>query len=294
MNSTHRPSSDRLSISAVGRSRPHRLMLCPRESRDLQVISCVMTVSPTAQITWAHDVFGNAVATAVFQGASNSLVIDSVVELRLEASAWPIFNIAASAIVYPFRYSDDEWKDLGSLTAQQYPDPDGRLGTWARSFVRGDQKDTLALLKDLCAGVSGWIRYRSRDDEGTQAPVQTLDRGWGSCRDFAVLFVEAARSLGFGARLVSGFLFNPDQMLAGIDGRRIDARLGRSFHIGSRVDQLRSDEPQRRRREPYSCRCRARHSASRAGVRNLCGKQRPLEGMSVEVLVTSSAAPARS
>ena len=134
---------------------PHRLMLCPRESRDLQVISCVMTVSPTAQITWAHDVFGNAVATAVFQGASNSLVIDSVVELRLEASAWPIFNIAASAIVYPFRYSDDEWKDLGSLTAQQYPDPDGRLATWARSFVRGDQKDTLALLKDLCAGVSG-------------------------------------------------------------------------------------------------------------------------------------------
>jgi Transglutaminase-like superfamily len=31
-------------------------------------------------------------------------------------------------------------------------------------------------------------------------PTQTLDRGWGSCRDFAVLFVEAARSLGFGVR----------------------------------------------------------------------------------------------
>ena len=27
---------------------PHRLMLCPRESRDLRVISCVVTVSPTA------------------------------------------------------------------------------------------------------------------------------------------------------------------------------------------------------------------------------------------------------
>ena len=67
-------------------------MLCPRESRDLQVISCVVTVSPTAQVTWAHDVFGNAVATAVFQGASDSLVIDSMVELRLEATAWPIFQ----------------------------------------------------------------------------------------------------------------------------------------------------------------------------------------------------------
>ena len=85
---------------------PHRLMLCPRESHDLQVISCMVSVSPTAQVTWAHDVFGNAVATAVFEGASDSFVIESAAELRLEGSAWPIFNISASAIVCPFRYSD--------------------------------------------------------------------------------------------------------------------------------------------------------------------------------------------
>jgi len=85
----------------------------------------------------------------------------------------------------------------GALTIQQYPDPVGRLRGWARAFVGGNPTDTLALLKDLSAGVSGWIRYQSREDEGTQSPTQTLDRGWGSCRDFAVLFVEAARCLGF-------------------------------------------------------------------------------------------------
>jgi transglutaminase-like putative cysteine protease len=65
----------------------------------------------------------------------------------------------------------------------------------------------------LCSsiGVSGWIHYQSREDEGTQSPIRTLDRGWGSCRDFAVRFVEAARSLGFGARIVSGHLYNPGQ-----------------------------------------------------------------------------------
>jgi transglutaminase-like putative cysteine protease len=46
--------------------------------------------------------------------------------------------------------------------------------------------------------------------EGTQGPLETLDRGWGSCRDFAVLFAEATRTLGFGTRLVSGYLSNPD------------------------------------------------------------------------------------
>jgi transglutaminase-like putative cysteine protease len=105
-----------------------------------------------------------------------------------------------------FRYSDTDWTDLGALTALQYPDPHGRLLAWARGFVRGATTDTLALLKDLGARVADAILYQSRDEEGTQSPLATLDRGWGSCRDFAVLFAEAARCLGFGARIVSGYL----------------------------------------------------------------------------------------
>ena len=190
-------------------------MLRPRENRDLRLISSHLTVTPEAVVTWAHDVFGNAVATATFQTMTDNLVIDSVTELQLDAAAWPVFSIAASAIVYPFRYSDDEWTDLGALTRQQYPDPMGRLCDWARAFVRGQSTDTLSLLKDLSAGVTTWIRCESRDDEGTQSPTQTLDRGWGSCRDFAVLFTDAVRSLGFGARIVSGYLYNPDHQSLG-------------------------------------------------------------------------------
>ena len=172
---------------------PHRLMLRPRESRDIRLISSDVLVTPAATITWAQDVFGNSVATATFQNMSDTLVIDSVVDLQLSADAWPVFDIAASAIVYPFRYSSDECIDLGALAIQQYPDPSGRLRDWARAFVLGNSTDTLSLLKDLCAGVSSWISYQSRDEEGTQAPLQTLDRGLGSCRDFAVLFIESAR-----------------------------------------------------------------------------------------------------
>ena len=252
---------------------PHRLMLRPRESRDLRLISSAVTVAPAAQVTWAHDVLGNAVATAMFHGATDSLIVDSVVQLELAGSAWPIFDIAASAIVYPFRYSDDEWTDLGALTIQQYPDPTGRVAKWARAFVGGERTDTLALLKDLSLGVSAWISYQSREDEGTQSPIETLDRGWGSCRDFAVLFVEAARSLGFGARIVSGYLFDPDRSVR-IDRRRLDPRLGRSLRPRRRLDQLRSDQPQRRRRQPHPCRRRARHPPSDAGLRQLRRRQR--------------------
>jgi len=194
---------------------PHRLMLRPRESRDVRVISNEVVVTPPGGVTWAQDVFGNAVAMAQFMQMCDVLTIEAITDIQLYATAWPVFDIAASAIVYPFRYSDDEWTDLGALTVQNHPDPNARLAQWARGFVRGVTTDTLALLKDLSSGVSKWVAYQSREDEGTQSPVETLERGWGSCRDFAVLFVEAARSLGFGARIVSGYLFNPDGGLVG-------------------------------------------------------------------------------
>lgn len=196
----------------------HRLMLRPRESRDLRLISNEVVVAPAAVVKWAYDVYGNALATATFQTMTDTLVIESAAEIQLDTAAWPIFDIAASAICYPFRYSDDDWTDLGALTMQQYQDPAGQLRDWSRAFVRGNPTDTLSLLKDLSSGVSKWIGYQSREDEGTQSPAHTLNRGWGSCRDFAVLFVEAARSLGFGARIVSGYLYNPDQTIVGSGG----------------------------------------------------------------------------
>jgi transglutaminase-like putative cysteine protease len=197
---------------------PHRLMLRPRESRDIRLISCDVALTPTASLTWAHDVFGNAVATATFEHETDSLVIDSVAEVELNAVPWPVFPIAASAIYYPFRYSDDEWIDLGAQTVQQHQDPAGRPRNWAQAFVRSNPTDTLSLLKDLCAGVSACISYQTREDEGTQSPTETLDLGSGSCRDFAALFIEAARSLGFGGRVVSGYLYQPDQNPVGPSG----------------------------------------------------------------------------
>ena len=193
-------------------------MLRPRESRDLRLLCSDFTVTPAATLAWAHDVFGNAVATATFQIMADTLVIESVAKLEHNAVQWPVFDIAASAIFYPFRYSDDEWTDLGALAAQQYPDPACQLRDWAQAFVRGNPTDTLSLLKDLSNGVFGSIGYQDREVEGTQSPVETIDRGWGSCRDFAELFAEAARSLGFGARIVSGYLHNPDRKSVGSSG----------------------------------------------------------------------------
>jgi transglutaminase-like putative cysteine protease len=187
----------------------HRLMLRPRDSHDLRLIRTNLNFSPSASVRWIHDVFGNSIAIASFGAAAAELRIESRLQLETYVVERPISEISPEAASYPFIYSPDDRIDLGRMLERHYGDPSDQLGSWVRAFVRGNRTDTLALLADLNAGVKASISYQSRESEGTQTPVETLNRGWGSCRDLAVLLIEAARCLGFGARVVTGYLHNP-------------------------------------------------------------------------------------
>jgi transglutaminase-like putative cysteine protease len=182
-------------------------MLRPRDSHDLRLIETNLNFSLPASVRWLHDVFSNSVAIVSFSAPADELKIESTLLLETYAVERPPFEIAAHALRYPFVYSADDRIDLGRMLERQYPDPHDELGSWARGFVRSNPTDTFALLADLNYGVAARISYQSRDAEGTQTPVETLQRGWGSCRDLAVLLIEAARSLGFGARVVTGYLY---------------------------------------------------------------------------------------
>ena len=192
----------------------HRLQVRPRESRDIQINGFDIVISPAATINWVNDVFGNAIACATFSAPTDTLKIESRVTLEHKAVPWPVFAIAACALSFPFLYSQDEKTDLAALLVPQFADPQRKLLAWVQGFVRGASTDTLSLLKDINAAISSWIIYEARDDEGTQSPLVTLDRRLGSCRDIAVLMIEAVRWLGFGARIVSGYLIRRAQAAA--------------------------------------------------------------------------------
>jgi len=105
-------------------------------------------------------------------------------------------------------HSADDRSDLGRLRERHYPDH-GEVEAWARQFILETPTNTFNLLATMNAAIRGSFEYRAREEEGTQPPVETLEKKSGTCRDYALLFIEAARSLGFGARFVSGYLYDP-------------------------------------------------------------------------------------
>jgi transglutaminase-like putative cysteine protease len=187
----------------------HRLMLRPRDSHDLRLIDAELTLSPPGKVRWLHDVFGNSVALVDFTQPATELTIMSTLRLERYGLARPDFPLDASAQLYPFVYSASDRTDLGRLLERHYPDPRGQVDEWARQFTPHRPVGTLNLLAGMNKAIRETFTYAARDDEGTQSPIETLASHSGSCRDFALLFIEAARSLGFGARFVSGYLYDP-------------------------------------------------------------------------------------
>jgi transglutaminase-like putative cysteine protease len=101
--------------------------------------------------------------------------------------------------------------DLARFVERQSIDPDCHVERWARTFRRNDRPtNTLAFLTNLTYGIKRTFKHTRRDEKGIQDPLQTLALGSGSCRDFAMLMIEAVRSLGMAARFVSGYLRIPD------------------------------------------------------------------------------------
>jgi transglutaminase-like putative cysteine protease len=187
----------------------HRMMFRPRESHDLRLIAARLDIAPQPmQLRWVHDVFDNSVAVATFSGRTTELRFDSTVTLEHIETELPDYALEPEAATYPFAYSRDDLPDLAPALRRQSPADD--IDRWAASFLApSDSTDTIALLRAMTVGIREQLTYVHRTERGVQTPSETLRRGSGSCRDFALLMIEGVRSLGLAARFVSGYIFVP-------------------------------------------------------------------------------------
>jgi transglutaminase-like putative cysteine protease len=192
----------------------HRLMLRPDDSHDLRLHGAALDVDPKPSLVhWAHDAFDNSICFLEWPESlrTDRLSIVSTLDLthHPDGPPEPIYSLDPAAEDFPFAYAPGEAPDLAALAEPQLPDPDGTVGAWARRFVVGaGTARTLAVMEAITHAVKAEFRYEARHEEGTQTAAKTIALGSGTCRDFAVLMMEALRSFGVAARFVTGYLYD--------------------------------------------------------------------------------------
>jgi transglutaminase-like putative cysteine protease len=212
----------------------HRILVRPRESYDQRVLSAELGITPEPQsLRWIQDVFGNAVAIAKFDSRSDTLEVRGSAEVEHLPADPQDIAIEPYARSYPFTYSAEDIPDLLRSIERQYPDPDRELDEWAREFIGTEGPvATLELLSAMTSTIKRDFTYARRHEKGIQPPLTTLRRRGGTCRDYAVLMMEAARALGLATRFVSGYIYQEQDTDARQGGRSTHAWL-RIFLPGS-------------------------------------------------------------
>jgi transglutaminase-like putative cysteine protease len=177
---------------------PHVLRLTPRAEYQFRTRTLVVRPEPVERRE-EQDAYGNHVARVTF---SNQAVQELRIESQFELETLPARPVSEAPERLP-------WTQLPADDLAVYRpgdasvDPTVRAFAWALSAEVGHQP--LAFLDHLCRTIHARSDKQIRTSGDAQAAADTLASWQGACRDFTVLFLAAARSLGMPARFCSGY-----------------------------------------------------------------------------------------
>ena len=190
----------------------HRLLVRPRDGHDIRIEASRLEISPNGMVSWHRDELDNSVALVTFgEDSVRRLKIVSEVTVAHYSFERQTLPLTENGSAFPVGYSDQEASRLSSYL--EYPVSEA-LNQWLQSV--NPAPGSLGFLTNLCQSIYENFTYCVRIEEGVQSPDETLSAMSGSCRDYAWLFVCAARQSGFAARFVSGYFHTAGTSL--VDG----------------------------------------------------------------------------
>jgi transglutaminase-like putative cysteine protease len=189
---------------------PHVLRLTPRPGYAMRARTLVVRPEP-AERREEIDAFGNPFTRVVFSdAATDALFIESRFELDTEVPEAPM--VTALETLPLLRPVPDE---LASYRPAQN-DVEAGVAAFARALAAEVGYVPVAFVDHLCRTIHRRAQKYIRPSGEAQSAAQTVATWRGACRDFTVLFLVAARSLGLPARFCSGYQMAADTP----DGRR--------------------------------------------------------------------------
>jgi uncharacterized protein (DUF2126 family)/transglutaminase-like putative cysteine protease len=187
---------------------PHVVRLRPAPHSRTDITAYSLRVTPEKHfLNWQQDPFGNWQARLVFPDSSThelKVEVDLIADLT-EINPFDFF-VEEYASKIPFVYEPALKRELRPYLEKVETGPrfEQLMGHVRDDIVRSG-RPSIDVLVDINQLIQRSLRYDIRMDPGVFTPEETLERGHGSCRDFAWLLVNVLRDLGLAARFVSGY-----------------------------------------------------------------------------------------
>ncbi len=196
--------SSRYSYSKPVSLLPHIIRLRPRCDGTVRLVRFEAEIEP-APVTLSDclDIEGNPVLHAWFRDTTTQLTIETSFEVETSRSNPFDYLLAARAESVSIAYGEE----LAGPLAGYLPrvDSEESVAGFGRSIAEAAGGRTLDFLNALNSEIYNTCRISIREKGAPYPPAHTLAHRSGSCRDVAVLFMDACRAVGIAARFVSGY-----------------------------------------------------------------------------------------
>jgi len=183
---------------------PHIVRVFPRTDLFVKIERVDFTTAPTGDVQFRRDLFDNLIAFCFYPELLGEMPFRLVLDVEVREKNPFHFLLESRAMRVPPRYSPEELAVLSAFVT-----PTGPLSL-PEPLASGVSRPTVECLITLNSWIHGNLAYERREDGDPFEPAETLRRGAGSCRDFAVLLAEVLRHNGVAARLASGFVWEGD------------------------------------------------------------------------------------
>jgi len=185
---------------------PHLLRLQPRSDGWQKLLDFKLDVQPKPEgISHLTDLDGNYLIQLWFNQPTEKLTIQVESEVETYKSNPFDYLLESWVVGLPIDYPSSLKTQISPYLhfVQGFVDP--VAVKLAQDILEEVDRDILAFLFTLNQHIYRHCRYQQRETGESLPPGITWNSQQGSCRDFAVLFIEVCRAVGLASRFVSGY-----------------------------------------------------------------------------------------
>jgi transglutaminase-like putative cysteine protease len=174
-----------------------RLRLIPKENAAQKILRWSRTIEGGTVQADYFDFHNNHVLLVSIDEGTHEIIVTSDGEVQTSDVAGILGRHGGHVPLWYFQ------------RPTRLTEPSREIQALARSIVGEDQ---LAVLHALSAKILQQVRYDIGHTDADTTADAALTAGHGVCQDHAHIFIAAARTLGFPARYVSGYLMLTDRI----------------------------------------------------------------------------------